>query len=111
LLTSEEIIGLELNAGLVVLSACSTGGGSITGDGIIGLSRAVIGAGAESVIVSLWTADDQATAQLMQEFYRVLFQTGDRAVALRQAMLATMQQYPDVKLWGAFTLIGESASR
>jgi CHAT domain-containing protein/Tfp pilus assembly protein PilF len=111
LLTSEEIIGLELNAGLVVLSACNTGGGSITGDGIIGLSRAVIGAGAESVIVSLWTADDQATAQLMQEFYRVLFQTGDRAVALRQAMLATMQQYPDVKLWGAFTLIGESASR
>ncbi|MGL4500440.1 MAG: CHAT domain-containing protein, partial [Planktothrix sp.] len=111
LLTSEEIIGLELNAGLVVLSACSTGGGSITGDGIIGLSRAVIGAGAESVIVSLWKADDQATAQLMQEFYRVLLQTGDRAVALRQAMLATMQQYPDVKLWGAFTLIGESASR
>lgn len=111
LLTSEEIIGLELNAGLVVLSACNTGGGSITGDGIIGLSRALIGAGAESVIVSLWEADDQATSQLMQEFYRVLPQTGDRAVALRQAMLATMQDYPNVKHWGAFTLIGESASR
>ncbi|MBO0348087.1 CHAT domain-containing protein, partial [Phormidium pseudopriestleyi FRX01] len=111
LLTFEEIIGLELNAGLVVLSACNTGVGSITGDGIIGLSRAVIGAGAESVIVSLWKADDQATAQLMQEFYRVLPQTGDRAVALRQAMLATRQQYPDVREWGAFTLIGESATR
>lgn len=111
LLTSEEIIGLELNAGLVVLSACSTGGGSITGDGIIGLSRAVIGAGAESVIVSLWKTDDRASAQLMEEFYRVLPQTGDRAIALRQAMLATMQQYPDVRKWAAFTLIGESASR
>ncbi|MCT7971850.1 CHAT domain-containing protein [Laspinema olomoucense] len=111
LLTSEEIIGLELNADLVVLSACSTGGGSITGDGIIGLSRAVIGAGAESVIVSLWQADDQATAQLMEEFYRVLPQTGDRAVALRQAMLATLPDYPNVRDWGAFMLIGESASQ
>ncbi|WP_254567802.1 CHAT domain-containing protein [Oscillatoria sp. HE19RPO] len=111
LLTSEEIIRLELNAGLVVLSACSTGGGSITGDGIIGLSRAVIGAGAESVIVSLWQTDDRASAQLMQEFYRLLPQTGDRAVALRQAMLATMQEYPDVRKWALFTLIGESATR
>jgi CHAT domain-containing protein len=47
----------------------------------------------------------------MQEFYRVLFQTGDRAVALREAMLATMQEYPDVRKWALFTLIGESATR
>lgn len=84
-LTSEEIIGLNLTASLVVLSACNTGGGKITGDGIIGLSRAFIGAGAESIIVSLWQADDKATAKLMQEFYRILPQTGDSRQAIRFA--------------------------
>jgi CHAT domain-containing protein len=108
LLTAAEILNLKLNASLVVLSACNTGGGSITGDGIIGLSRTLIGAGSESVIVSLWQVDDRATAQLMPEFYQILAQRGDRAVALRQAMLATMQQYPDPKDWAAFTLIGEA---
>ncbi|GAB4286507.1 MAG: hypothetical protein Fur0025_19060 [Oscillatoriaceae cyanobacterium] len=107
-LTSEEIMALNLNASLVVLSACNTGFGKISGDGIIGLSRSLIGAGAESVIVSLWKVPDGATAKLMQEFYQVLPQTGDRAAALRKAILATMQQYPNVKDWGAFTLIGES---
>ncbi|HIK10124.1 MAG TPA: CHAT domain-containing protein [Oscillatoriaceae cyanobacterium M33_DOE_052] len=108
LLTAEEIMALNLNASLVVLSACNTAGGKISGDGIIGLSRSLIGAGAESVIVSLWQVPDDATAKLMQEFYQVLPQTGDRAVALRKAILATMQQYPNVQDWGAFTLIGES---
>ncbi|TVU55421.1 MAG: CHAT domain-containing protein [Arthrospira sp. PLM2.Bin9] len=107
-LTSEEIMGLNLTASLVVLSACNTGGGRITGDGIIGLSRAFIGAGAESVIVSLWQAEDAPTAKLMQEFYRLLPQKGDRAVALRQAMLTTMEEYPQPKHWAAFTLMGES---
>lgn len=107
-LSSEEIMGLNLTASLVVLSACNTGGGRITGDGIIGLSRAFIGAGAESVIVSLWQATDEPTAKLMQEFYRLLPEKGDRAVALRQAMLTTMEEYPQPKHWAAFTLIGES---
>ena len=110
-LTSEEVMGLNLTASLVVLSACNTGGGKITGDGIIGLSRAFIGAGAESAIVSLWQADDEASAKLMQEFYRILPQTGDRAVALRQAMLTTMQQYSQAKDWAAFTLMGESVNK
>jgi len=110
-LTSEEVMGLNLTASLVVLSACNTGGGKITGDGIIGLSRAFIGAGAESAIVSLWQADDEASAKLMQEFYRILPQTGDRAVALRQAMLTTMQQYSQPKNWAAFTLMGESVNK
>ncbi len=107
-------MGLNLTASLVVLSACNTGGGKITGDGIIGLSRAFIGAGAESIIVSLWQADDKASAtsaKLMQEFYRFLPQTGDRAVALRQAMLTTMQQYSQPKKWAAFTLMGESVNK
>lgn len=56
LLTAAEILDLKLNAELVVLSACDTGRGKITGDGVIGLSRALISAGVPSVLVSLWSA-------------------------------------------------------
>jgi CHAT domain-containing protein len=107
LLTSAEILAeLDLNAELVVLSACDTGLGQITGDGVIGLSRALITAGAPSVIVSLWSVPDAPTAGLMTEFYRQMQQGQDKAQALRQAMLATMQNSPDPKDWAAFTLIG-----
>ncbi len=108
LLTASEIFGLKLNAELVVLSACNTGVGRITGDGVIGLSRSLISAGANSVIVSLWSIPDATTASLMTEFYQRLQQGDDKASALRQAMLTTMTQHPDPKNWAAFTLIGES---
>jgi tetratricopeptide (TPR) repeat protein len=70
LLTANEILDLKLNADLVVLSACDTGRGQITGDGVIGLSRSLITAGTPSVIVSLWSVPDAPTAELMTEFYR-----------------------------------------
>lgn len=109
-LTAEEIIRLpRLQAELVVLSACDTGRGTITGDGVLGLSRSWIAAGVPSVVVSLWAVNDESTAMLMVDFYRAL-QRSDRknyAVALRQAMLTTMQKYPEPKQWAAFTLIGE----
>ncbi|MBE7385086.1 MAG: tetratricopeptide repeat protein [Leptolyngbya sp. SIO1E4] len=109
LLTAAEIYGMDLNADLVVLSACDTGRGRITGDGVVGLSRAFISAGAPSVVVSLWAVPDASTAELMVEFYNQLEQGQDKAQALRQAMLTTMQQYPDdPKHWAAFTLIGEA---
>ncbi|MEO1446779.1 MAG: CHAT domain-containing tetratricopeptide repeat protein, partial [Cyanobacteria bacterium J06635_11] len=70
LLTSAEILdGLTLQAELVVLSACDTGLGTITGDGVIGLSRSLIAAGTPSVVVSLWAIPDAPTASLMTEFY------------------------------------------
>ena len=69
LLTSSEILNLKLNGSLVVLSACDTGRGDITGDGVIGLSRSLLSAGASSVIVSLWKVPDNSTAALMAEFY------------------------------------------
>ncbi|MCT7971216.1 CHAT domain-containing protein [Laspinema olomoucense] len=106
-LTAEEIFNLELNAELVVLSACDTGRGRITGDGVIGLSRSFISAGVPSVIVSLWKVDDAATAYLMQQFYQNWLNGNDKAQALRQAMLTTMEQYPAPEDWAAFTLIGE----
>ena len=108
LLTAEEILDLKLNAELVVLSACDTGRGKITGDGIIGLSRSLITAGVPSVLVSLWAVPDAPTAELMTAFYQNWQKNPDKAQALRQAMLTMMKQYPNPKDWAAFTLIGEA---
>ena len=108
LLTSSEILDLKLNAELVVLSACNTGRGKLTGDGVLGLSRALISAGVSSIIVSLWLVPDAATAELMAEFYRQLQLNPNKAQALRQAMLITMKMHPNPQDWAAFTLIGEA---
>ena len=108
LLTAEQILDLKLNAELVVLSACDTGRGKITGDGVIGLSRSLITAGVPSVLVSLWSVPDAPTASLMTEFYRNLQHNPDKAQSLRKAMLTTMKQHPDPRDWAAFTLIGEA---
>ncbi|BAY64870.1 WD-40 repeat-containing protein [Calothrix brevissima NIES-22] len=107
LLTAEEILDLKLQAELVVLSACDTGRGKITGDGVIGLSRSFISAGVPSIVVSLWQVPDTPTASLMTDFYQNLSKNRDKAAALRQAMLTTMKTHPDPVNWAAFTLIGE----
>ncbi|MEG5173801.1 CHAT domain-containing protein [Microcoleus sp. B3-D7] len=111
LLTASEIFNLRLNAELVVLSACNTGRGRITGDGIIGLSRSFIAAGVPSVVVSLWSVSDESTADLMAEFYRQMQLTPDIAQALRKAMLVTLVKHPNPVDWAAFTLIGEAEKR
>ncbi len=108
LLTSSEILKLKLNAQLVVLSACNTGRGKITGDGVIGLSRSLITAGVPSIVVSLWYVPDAPTASLMSEFYRQLNQNPNKAVAMRKAMLITIKKHPQPQDWAAFTLIGEA---
>jgi CHAT domain-containing protein/Flp pilus assembly protein TadD len=113
LLTASEILDMKLKADLVVLSACDTGRGTITGDGVIGLSRSLFSAGVPSVIVSLWAVDDDSTAFLMTEFYQNLLNKQkplNKAQALRQAMLTTMKQkeYSNPLHWAAFTLIGEA---
>ena len=108
LLTAEEILNLKINAQLVVLSACDTGRGKITGDGVVGLSRSLISAGVSSVIVSLWSVPDAPTAELMTEFYQNWQKQPDMAQALRQAMLTTKAKHPHPIDWAAFTLIGES---
>ncbi|MEM6435697.1 MAG: tetratricopeptide repeat protein [Cyanobacteria bacterium P01_D01_bin.115] len=108
LLTANEILDMDLQAQLAILSACDTGQGQITGDGVVGLSRSLITAGVPSVIVSLWAVPDAPTASLMTEFYRQLTQGQTKAQALRQAMLSTMENHPDPIDWAAFTLIGEA---
>lgn len=107
LLTASEIINLRLQAELIVLSACRTGEGRISSDGVIGLSRSFISAGTESVVVSLWSVPDVETSKLMKFFYQTLQKNPDKASALRQAMLVTMKDKPLPYYWAAFTLIGE----
>ncbi|MBP0021652.1 MAG: tetratricopeptide repeat protein [Cyanobacteria bacterium SBLK] len=108
LLTAEEIFDMNLKADLVVLSACDTGRGRITGDGVIGLSRSFVSAGVPSILVSLWQVPDAPTAELMSEFYRQWEENPDKAQALRQAMLKIMKTHPAPRNWAAFTLIGEA---
>jgi CHAT domain-containing protein len=105
-LRTEEIENMKLKADLVVLTGCDTALGRITGDGVIGLSRAFLAAGADSVIGSLWEVDDMATAFLITEFYGNLSRNTDKAGALRQAMLETMKKYPNPRDWAGFTLVG-----
>lgn len=110
LLSASEIINLRLQAELVVLSACKTGEGRISGDGVIGLSRSFISAGVESVVVSLWSVRDVETSKLMRYFYQTLQDNPDKASALRQAMLMTMKDKPEPLYWAAFTLIAALSS-
>ena len=108
-LTLSEIYALNLNADLVTLSACKTGlGRRIPGEGVIGLSRAFIDAGARAVIVSLWEVDDYSTAILMEEFYRLLGQNVNKVAALASAKEYLRQKsYEDPYFWAAFVLIGD----
>ncbi|BAY16143.1 TPR repeat-containing protein [Anabaenopsis circularis NIES-21] len=108
LLTAEEILDLKLQAELFVISACQTGRGRITGDGVIGLSRSIISAGVSSVLVSLWVIPDEDSQLLMREFYQHLQKNPDKAQALRQAMLTRIKENSLPVNWAAFTLIGEA---
>ncbi len=109
LLTSSEIQELNLQAELAILSACDTGGGDITGDGVVGLSRALIVAGVPSIVVSLWSIPDSPTAELMVKFYHNFQERRlNKAQALRQAMLEMIKTHPDPVDWAGFTLIGQS---
>ena len=106
-----EIFNLKLNADLVVLSACETGlGKEVKGEGLIGLTRAFLYAGAPSLIVSLWKIQDRSTAELMVELYRAL-KNGrlSKAEALRQSKLALIQkrQLAHPYYWAGFVLMGQ----
>jgi CHAT domain-containing protein len=85
-LTAQEIHGLDLEASLVVLSACRSAGGKVTGDGIIGLTRAFMSAGAPAVVASVWDLPDETAPRLFEAFYRHRRAVSDTA-ALRQAQL------------------------
>jgi CHAT domain-containing protein len=106
LLTATEIRSLHLIADLVVLSACRTARGRLSGDGVIGLARSFLAAGAAGAITSLWQIDDEATSALMADFYAQLTSSGDPAGALRQAQLDAVKRGDSPRVWGAFTYLG-----
>jgi CHAT domain-containing protein/predicted negative regulator of RcsB-dependent stress response len=107
----QEIYTLRLNADLVVLSACQTGlGKEVRGEGLIGLVRGFMYAGAPRVMASMWEVDDAATAQLMKRFYRgVLQEKLTPAAALRAAQIEMLRKshWQSPYYWGAFVLQGE----
>lgn len=109
---SGEIFNLKLNADLAVLSACQTGLGKYSkGEGVIGLSRALVYAGAQSIIVSYWSVADQSTSELMAEFYRLLLQRPgiSTQLALQRAKqkLVNGKTYASPYFWAPFVLIGQ----
>jgi CHAT domain-containing protein/tetratricopeptide (TPR) repeat protein len=106
-LTVREAYDLDLHCALVTLSACETGVSAIApGDELIGLARGFFAAGSPSLLLSLWTVDDEATAELMSEFYKALFTTGSSAKALRNAQLSVMKTKPHPFFWSPFVLMG-----
>jgi CHAT domain-containing protein len=112
-LTALEVVSLNLRGTrLVVLSACETGLGDVAdGEGVYGLRRAFVLAGAESLLMSLWQVGDRRTADLMQQYYERLGQGSGRSEALRQVQLAALQNPADRHpyYWAAFFLSGQGS--
>ena len=107
-----EIYNTELNTDLVVLSACQTGKGKLEkGEGVSGLSRAFLYAGAQSVLVSLWNINDRATSKFMGYFYKYLSQGKSKDKALQIAKIKMIKsEYNRPFYWAAFVLNGDSKS-
>jgi CHAT domain-containing protein/tetratricopeptide (TPR) repeat protein len=123
-LTLDEVYGLRLTTDLVVLSACRSGSGQVSSDGVLGLTRGFFYAGSPSVLATFWDVVDEATANLMSGFYRRYAPAHAKASSLRAAQLAlladlragkvvvtgsgrrvTLPEHP--LLWAAFFLSGE----
>ncbi|WP_416209811.1 CHAT domain-containing tetratricopeptide repeat protein [Nodularia sp. LEGE 06071] len=106
-----DIFNLNLPADLVVLSACETGlGQDVNGEGLVGLTRGLMYAGAERLAVSLWKVDDNGTSNLMQKFYQQMLQSGKSPnVALRDAQLQMWEQdrWRNPYFWSGFISQGE----
>jgi CHAT domain-containing protein/Tfp pilus assembly protein PilF len=111
-LYSGDIYNLKFNADLIVLSACETGLGKVTkGEGIIGLTRALIYAGSRNIAVSLWTVSDASTSQMMIEFYKLFLKNQDKSYsdALREAKLKLIseEKFSLPYFWAPFILLGK----
>ena len=108
ILTVGELYSMNLEADLVTLSACETGLGKIaSGDDVVGLTRGFLYAGSRSIVASLWSVDDKATATLMQAFYANLASMNKRE-ALRQAQIKARETFPHPFFWAAFQLTGRA---
>ena len=112
LLTMSDVLNIRLRARLVVLSCCHSGRGEIKAEGVVGIARAFLGAGARSVLVSLWAIDDKATLEFMKYFYQHLAEGESASKSLNQAMkfMRESDKFSDLKYWAPFVLIGDDVS-
>jgi len=108
IVTAYEVMNLDLaNTDLVVLSACETGLGKIeNGEGVYGLQRSFLQAGARSVLISLWKVDDDPTKELMIKFYSYLSKGISKTESLKLAQLDQMKRFNNPMQWGGFVLVG-----
>ncbi|WP_224370983.1 CHAT domain-containing tetratricopeptide repeat protein [Hyalangium versicolor] len=108
LVTALELAGLDLwGTQLVVLSACDTGRGNVKpGQGVYGLRRALVVAGTETLVTSLWKVNDEATQELMEGYYRHMVAGLGRTSALREAMKELRRKRPHPHFWAAFIALG-----
>ena len=112
ILTMKDVKQVQLRARLVVLSCCHSAQGEIKAEGIVGIARAFLGAGARSVLVSLWAIDDKATLEFMKYFYQHLVAGKRASEALNRAMncMRESTEFSDVTHWAPFVLIGDDVT-
>ncbi len=110
-LFAKEIYGLSIQADMVVLSGCQTGLGRLNnGEGVIGLGRAFASAGAKSLVLSLWSVDDESTKDLMVSFYKHLMEGKPKNEALREAKLELINAGKSPVFWAPFVQYGDTSS-
>ena len=112
LLTMKDVLRAQIRARLVVLSCCHSARGEVKAEGVVGIARAFLGAGARSVLVSLWAIDDEATMEFMKVFYQQLVHGRSASEALNEAMKSMREsdRFNAVKYWAPFVLIGDDVT-
>ena len=111
LLTQEDITSISVQARLVVLCCCYTGKGKVSSEGVIGITRSFLAAGARSVLSTLWPINDVATVDFMKKFYHELLEERPVCEALRRAQNFFQEhekhEYQSIRIWAPFTIYGE----
>ncbi|CAH3016819.1 unnamed protein product [Porites evermanni] len=112
ILTMRDVLGVQMRTRLVVLSCCHSARGEIKAEGVVGIARAFLGAGARSVLVSLWAIDDEATLEFMKNFYQHLVKGISASESLNQTMncMRESEEFNAVKYWAPFVLIGDDVT-
>ena len=111
-LTIPDVQAAKLRAKLVVLSCCHSAQGKVSSEGVVGIARAFLGAGARSVLVALWSIDDEATMEFMRSFYQHLKDGNSASVSLNRAMkcLRESENFNAPRFWAPFVLIGDDVT-
>ena len=111
LLTQEDITNISVQARLVVLCCCHTGQGKVSSEGVIGIARSFLAAGARSVFAAMWPINDWETMELMKKLYEELFLETPVCEALRRAKNFPVEHenknFQSIRMWAPFTIYGE----